>query len=112
MCAPHYLLDAPPPVRRTPSGAVDTEFYSQRARRARADALRALIECLGRCGLRAWGCVRTKWGQQTRRRELAALDARELKDIGIAQGDFDAIANGAFFRDPSRRPAARRRMLP
>jgi uncharacterized protein YjiS (DUF1127 family) len=77
--------------------------------------LRALIECLGRYGLRARACLRMKWGQETRRRELAALDARELKDIGIGPGDFDAIANGAFFSDPSRRarrPAAHRRVSP
>lgn len=48
-------------------------------------------------------------------RELAALDAHALADIGITPGDFDAIVNGAYEQDSSRisrRAAASPRPLP
>ena len=32
-------------------------------------------------------------------RELAALDERGLKDIGITRGDIPGIVDGTFFRD-------------
>jgi uncharacterized protein YjiS (DUF1127 family) len=48
-------------------------------------------------------------------RELAALDAHALADIGITPGDFDAIVNGTYEQDGTRinrRAAAGARLQP
>lgn len=97
-------------VVRTPNGALDTDHYHRRARAERADFLRAALSCLARCGWRAWGCIQAKLDIQATRHELAALTGRELKDLGLTRDDLDAIANGAYFADPTRRLRSRERM--
>jgi uncharacterized protein YjiS (DUF1127 family) len=97
-------------MRRTASGAIDTDYYQRRARAARADFLRAALSCIARCGLRAWRCIETKMAAQAIRRELAALSERELKDIGLARSEIDTVASGAYFADPTRYPRRRERL--
>ena len=94
-------------VRRTASGALDTDYYHRRARVERADFLRAILSCIARCGWRAWSCIKTRMEGQSTRRELSALSARELKDLGISRSDINAIASGAYFSDTSRYPQNR-----
>ena len=93
-------------VRRRADGAPDTEFYLRRAHDLRADFLRAVFSCIMR-GRRAWGCIRAKLEERASLQGLSALSARELKDLGIARSDIDAIASGAYFTDLTR--DARRR---
>lgn len=106
----HPPGDSQTDIRRTASGALDTDYYHRRARAERADFLRAVLSCIARCGWRAWGCIKTKMEGQATRRELSALSTRELKDLGLARGDLDALASGAYFSDPSRCPHSRARM--
>lgn len=98
-------------VRRTTSGALDTNYYYRRARAERAVFLRAVFSCIARCGWRAWGCIKERMAARTTRLELSALSARELRDLGIARSDLDAIASGAYFNDMSRYPRSRARKL-
>lgn len=97
-------------IRRTASGALDTDYYHRRVRAERADFLRAVLSCIARCGWRAWGCIKKKMEGPAARRELSALSTRELKDLGLARNDLDALANGAYFNDMSRCPHSRARM--
>lgn len=97
-------------IRRAASGALDTDYYHRRARAERADFLRAVLACIARCGWRAWGCIKTKMEGPAARRELSALSTRELKDLGLARGDLDALASGTYLNDVSRCPRSRARM--
>lgn len=106
----HPLGGSQADIHRTASGALDTDYYHRRARAERADFLRAVLSCLARCGWRAWGCIKTKMEGQAARRELSVLSARELKDLGLARGDLDALARGTFFTDPTRCTRSRERL--
>lgn len=97
-------------IRRTASGALDTGHYHRRARAERAEFLRAVLACLARGGWRAWGCIQARLDGQATRRELSLLSTRELKDIGLAHGDLDALATGAYFNDATRNPQSRARL--
>ncbi len=97
-------------VRRTASGALDTDYYHRRARVERADFLRAILFCIARCGWRAWGCIKTKMAGQVTRQELSALSTRELRDLGLTHGDFGALASGAYFTDLTRCVRSRERL--
>lgn len=101
---PHNSL--PPGVQRTASGAPGTD---RNHRHARADFLRAILSCIARRGWRAWGCIRTTMEQQAARQELSVLSMRELKDLGLARSDLDAVASGAYFTDPTRSARSRER---
>lgn len=105
---PHDGLQAD--VRRTASGALDTDYYHRRARAERADFLRAILSCIARCGWRAWGCIKAKMVGQAARRELSALSTRELRDLGITRSDFGALASGTYFTDPTRCVRSRERL--
>ncbi len=97
-------------IRRTTNATLDTDFYYRRARTERADFLRAVLSCVARCGGRAWGCIKARMEGQTARRELSALSTRELKDLGLARGDLDALANGTYFTDSTRCSQSRGRL--
>ena len=99
---------APATVRRQADGAPDTEFYVRRAHALRAAFLRAVFSCIVR-GRGAWGCIRAKLEERASLRGLASLSARELKDLGIARGDIEAIASGGYFADPTRAARSRDR---
>lgn len=97
-------------IRRTASGAIDTEYYSHRARAERSDFLRAVLSCMAYCGWHAWGCIKKIMEGQTARQQLSALSAREIKDIGLAHSDIDAIASGAYATDETRCVRSRDRL--
>lgn len=97
-------------IRRTAGGAIDTDYYHRRARDLRAGFLRAVISCIARCGWRAWDCIKARMEDQTARHTLSTLSSRELKDIGLARGDIEAIASGAYFTDPTRDARSRERL--
>ena len=97
-------------IRRTASGAIDTEYYHRRARAERGDFLRAVFSCVARCGWHAWGCIKKKMEGQCARQQLSALSTRELKDIGLARGDIEAVASGAYATDQTRCARSRERL--
>lgn len=97
-------------IRRTESGVIDTDYYQQHARAQRAGFLRAVISCLVRGGRRAWGCIRAKLNERSTRQSLSRLSSRELKDIGLARSDFDALGDGSYFSDPTRYVRSRERL--
>ncbi len=96
-------------VRRTDSGAIDTEYYQQHALALRAGFLRAVIGCLLRGGRRAWDCIRARLQERGTRRALSGLSSRELKDLGLARSDFDALGDGSYFSDATRYARSRER---
>jgi uncharacterized protein YjiS (DUF1127 family)/GNAT superfamily N-acetyltransferase len=72
---------------------------SERAQTVTSVFLAALKEALLRC----WRRLECAWRYSASLRELHALDARTLKDVGLHRGDFHAIAystarQGAFGR--------------
>ncbi len=94
-------------VRRTESGAVDTEYYRVEAQQLRAEVVRAatqrIIARVASCLRGPIQCLRQWRQRRARRHQLAQLSARELRDIGIDRGDIDTIASGDFFTDTTRR---------
>jgi uncharacterized protein YjiS (DUF1127 family) len=53
-----------------------------------------------RAALRRAGAVLREWRRRSRdRRDLAALDARALLDIGLSRADAEFIANKPFWRE-------------
>lgn len=105
---PHEVMQAA--IRRTESGVIDTDFYQQHARAQRAGFVRAVVSCLVRNGRRVWECIRAKLNERSTRQSLARLSSRELKDIGLARSDFDALGNGSYFSDPTRYVRSRERL--
>jgi uncharacterized protein YjiS (DUF1127 family) len=94
-------------VRRTRSGAVDTEYYARRAR-----ALRAETVGIGLGRFSAWVArlvhrLIARIARFRTRNALTALDRRMLQDLGIGRSDIDAIASGDFFTDATRQRQAR-----
>jgi uncharacterized protein YjiS (DUF1127 family) len=106
MCNPASYRSLLPAVRRTASGAIDTEHYRHRARIERAAFLRAVLDAIARCATAPRRCLRAWLETRARHRELAALSTRELKDIGLTSADLGAVARGAFQQDPTRRQRA------
>jgi uncharacterized protein YjiS (DUF1127 family) len=104
----HEVMQAA--IRRTESGAIDTDYYHQRAQIMRAGFLRAVISCLVRGGRRAWDCIKAKMRERTTRRALSVLSSRELKDLGLTRSDFDALGDGSYFSDPTRYARSRERL--
>jgi uncharacterized protein YjiS (DUF1127 family) len=105
---PHDVTNAA--IRRTASGTVDTDYYHRRARAERAGFLRAVMSCLARCGRRAWGCIKAKMQGRATQRALSVLSTRELKDLGLARSDLDALGDGTFSADPTRYARSRERL--
>lgn len=105
---PHDVMHVE--IRRTESGAIDTEDYHRRARAECAEFLRAVLSCIARCGWRAWGGIRAKMQEQVTQQELSVLSTRELKDLGLSGSDIDALASGAYFTDPTRYAHSRDRL--
>ena len=105
---PHTVTNTA--IRRTASGAIDSDYYHRRARAMRADFLRAVMPCLARCGWRAWGCIKAKMEGRATRQALSVLSTRELKDLGLTRSDFDALGNGTYFTDPTRYARSRERL--
>lgn len=99
-------------IQRTESGAVDTEYYRDQARRLRAEVLREatqrIIARVASCLHQPIHCLRQWRQRRAQRRQLAQLSARELRDIGIGRNDIEAIASGDFFTDTTRRRQPRR----
>lgn len=82
-------------IRRRHDGTIDMDLYVHRTHRLRARWMRVV--------LRAWRRGLVRWLRSHRvEAELAALDARMLRDIGITRTDVPRIASGAWFRDDSR----------
>lgn len=50
-----------------------------------------------------WMRVSNYFKRRRQYRELARLDVRQLRDIGLTPSDLDALADGTFFNDPTRR---------
>jgi uncharacterized protein YjiS (DUF1127 family) len=78
-----------PPLRRTPEGHIDFDWYLLRARRARADAYGRALGALWH-GLRAAysNRIRARRERLAHRRavaELLALDDRSLHDLGLGR---------------------------
>lgn len=96
--------------RRTPGGAIDTDYYLRQARDRRADFLQAIFSCIVRNGRRAWTCIKAKMEERAVQRQLASLSERELKDLALTRADVDALASGAYFTDPTRSPRSRERL--
>lgn len=89
-------------VRRSASGAVDTQCYMNAARRERARLLRGWMaerSAVVRRFLKHGGVCRL----------LNRLSDRELRDIGLCRSEFDAVADGSYFVDTSRHGGARGR---
>lgn len=97
-------------IRRTASGAIDTDYYHHRAHAERGDFLRTVLSCIARCGWRAWGCIKKKMQGESARQQLSALAENELKDLGLARGDIEAIASGTYATDPTRCVRSRERL--
>jgi uncharacterized protein YjiS (DUF1127 family)/ketosteroid isomerase-like protein len=89
-----------PEIRRVGNGAIDIEYYEQRARLLRSRFIQRWMRILIRRLARLWRRVSTET-------ELNALDDRALHDIGISRSDIPAIVSGKYFRDDSRRQRGR-----
>jgi len=97
-------------IRRTASGTIDTDYYHQRACAERSDFLFAVLSCIARNGWRAWGCIKRRIEGESVRHRLSALSEHELKDLGLARGDIDAVASGTYSTDPTRCVRSRERL--
>ncbi|MDP1680146.1 MAG: branched-chain-amino-acid transaminase [Burkholderiales bacterium] len=95
-----------PHICRSETGALDIPCHERRARRLRAQAIQQWLDGLGHLLLRFWNCLRDCARSIATRRELAALDQRTLKDIGLAPADLPAVADGSFLEDATRRQRA------
>lgn len=88
----------------TECGAIDFEHYEREARRLRAESMGRWRDAAPRLLIRGWrglaGCVR----RAMLRNEMRTLDDAARKDLGIGISDLDAIVDGGFAEDPSRRP--------
>lgn len=84
--------DAGTDVLRTDNGAINTEHYLGKAHRLRKRYFARLL----------FRFIQF-WRRRTILRELDALDARDLHDIGISRCEIDAIASGAYAADTSRK---------
>lgn len=90
-------------ICRSETGALNMTCHERRARRLRAQATQQWLNGLGHLLLRFWNCLRDCARRMAIRRELATLDKRTLKDIGLAPADLPAIADGSFLADNTRR---------
>ena len=97
-------------IHRTASGSIDTDHYLLHARAERSNFLSAVFACILCCGWNAWGCVKLRMEGQSARRQLSALSERELKDIGLAHGDIEAVSSGAYATDLTRCAHSRERL--
>jgi uncharacterized protein YjiS (DUF1127 family) len=92
--------------RRSSNGALDIDHYRAHMNDVRAAAMRqALRDALS--GLitltrRAIAAIQAYRQRRAAYRELSALDAQALGDIGISRSDIDAVADGRFREDRSR----------
>ena len=94
---------------RAPNGPDVTrasDFYETRARQLRNEAPARAIERVVGAGvrlLRRFAAWRERRALLT---TLGHLEPWQLKDIGISRTDLQAIADGSFFQDASRRQRA------
>ncbi|MEK6662900.1 MAG: branched-chain-amino-acid transaminase [Pseudomonadota bacterium] len=95
-----------PRICRSETGALNMLCHERRARRLRAQAFQQWLNGLGHLLLLLWNGLRDCARGIATRRELAALDQRTLKDIGLAPADFPAVADGSFIEDATRRQRA------
>lgn len=93
-------------ICRSETGALNMTCHERRARRLRAQATQQWLNGLGHLLLRFWNCLRDCARSIANRRELAAIDQRTLKDIGLAPADLPAVADGSFLVDTTRRQRA------
>lgn len=86
-------------IRRTRAGEMDVAYYLNRGRDLRAAALRALLRSGAGALAAAPRTLARRCGRWRRERiayaELAALDDRALKDIGLYRGDIARLARQA-----------------
>ncbi len=52
-------------------------------------------------GLEMFGAVRRWQAREQVRNQLAAMDDRQLADIGLSRGDIEAVAEGKMVRRPN-----------
>lgn len=97
-------------IRRTANGAIDTAYYYRRALAERGYFLQAALSSVVRCSWHVWGCIKRTMKRLSARQQLSVLSTRELKDIGLAHSDIDAIASGAYATDQSRCARSRERL--
>jgi uncharacterized protein YjiS (DUF1127 family) len=92
--------------RRSTSGAVDLDDYRPQANQLRAEAVREigrdLASTLARLARRVHAAIHDYRQRRAAYRELTALDAQALHDIGVSRSDIDAIASGRLSDDRSR----------
>jgi uncharacterized protein YjiS (DUF1127 family) len=94
------------PLQRRDNGAIDVDYYRARAERLRAEAFAHAIRQSGRWVAQLAVKISRWFGDYRQRqrtaRELLALDAHALRDIGISRGDIDAVVRGEFASDATR----------
>jgi uncharacterized protein YjiS (DUF1127 family) len=83
-------------IRRTASGAVDTDHYMRAARRLRGKVISAWLHNL------VGGVWRHRRDADVRGRLMQCAD-RELHDMALCRCEIEAVANGSYFADASRR---------
>lgn len=94
-----------PSPRRT-RGVLDITYYERRARRLRAQYIRAALSALvGMLG-QLWHALLRRAARRRARQELRALDTQTRQDLALDLGDLDALATGEFFVDDTRRQRA------
>jgi uncharacterized protein YjiS (DUF1127 family) len=99
-------MNLPLQPRRNASGAVDLNVYRTQANQLRAEAMREIARDVSagliRLAQRVRAAIHDYRQRRAAYRELVALDAQALHDIGVSRSDIDAIANGRFADDRSR----------
>jgi uncharacterized protein YjiS (DUF1127 family) len=92
--------------RRSANGAVDLDDYRSQANQLRSEAVREIgrdvASTLARLARRIHAAIHDYRQRRAAYRELTALDAQALHDIGVSRSDIDAIASGRFSDDRSR----------
>jgi uncharacterized protein YjiS (DUF1127 family) len=94
-------------VGRRAGDAREIDHYIARARRLRRIAIRRALRAVKRALVRQLRRAQNGLAQYRERRatyrELAGMDLRELRDIGLTAADVHAIDLGAYFADSTRR---------
>lgn len=64
------------------------------------------VQALVSAVVRQWQRLRDYRERRALLRTLESLQPWQLKDIGVSRADLEAIADGSFSKDPSRRARA------
>lgn len=95
---------SPAALLRRDNGALDIDHYVANARALQCAALHELLRHVVRGVVTTakylWNAVQGYRRRRALRVQLNALDARELRDAGIAPDDIDAISAGRLARRP------------